>query len=76
MRLTLSSALLFVALPALAQLPTPNKAGVSAGHDVLRAKDLAASNKFWQGLGGVPAQFAGRLNLTKYPGVLLLVLGP
>lgn len=76
MRLTLSSALLFVALPVLAQLPTPNKAGVSAGHDLLRAKDLPASNKFWEGLGGVPAQFAGRLNLTKYPGVLLLVLGP
>jgi catechol 2,3-dioxygenase-like lactoylglutathione lyase family enzyme len=76
MRSTFVAALFLVALPALAQLTSPNKAGVSAGHDVLRAKNLDASNKFWQALGGVPAQFAGRLNLTKYPGVLLLVLGP
>lgn len=59
----------------LAQLPAPNKAGVSAGHDVLRAKDLDAANKFWQALGGEPVQFAGRLNLTKFPGVLLLNIG-
>jgi catechol 2,3-dioxygenase-like lactoylglutathione lyase family enzyme len=59
----------------LAQLPAPNKAGVSAGHDVLRAKDVDAANKFWQTLGGEPVQFAGRLNLTKFPGVLLLNIG-
>ncbi len=70
------SAWILAALPLLAQLPAPNKAGVSAGHDLLRAKDLDASNKFWQALGGKPVQFAGRLNLTEYPGVLLLVLGP
>lgn len=59
----------------MAQLPAPNKAGVSAGHDVLRAKDVDAANKFWQALGGEPVQFAGRLNLTKFPGVLLLNIG-
>jgi catechol 2,3-dioxygenase-like lactoylglutathione lyase family enzyme len=59
----------------LAQLPAPNKAGVSAGHDVLRTKDVDAANKFWQALGGEPAQFAGRLNLIKFPGVLLLDIG-
>jgi catechol 2,3-dioxygenase-like lactoylglutathione lyase family enzyme len=75
MRPKLVSALLLVALPMLAQLPAPNKAGVSAGHDVLRAKDLDAANKFWQALGGEPVQFAGRLNLTKFPGVLLLNIG-
>src|SRR5580704_3681395 len=69
------SALLLLALPMLAQLPAPNKAGVSAGHDVLRAKDVDAANKFWQTLGGEPVQFAGRLNLTKFPGVLLLNIG-
>lgn len=58
----------------LAQLPAPNKAGVAAGHDLFRAKDLEASNKFWQTLGGQPVQFAGTLNLTKFPGVLLLNL--
>lgn len=58
----------------MAQLPAPNKAGVAAGHDLFRVKDLDASNKFWQTLGGAPVQFAGRLNLTMFPGVLLLNL--
>jgi catechol 2,3-dioxygenase-like lactoylglutathione lyase family enzyme len=70
------SALFLVALPLAAQLPAPNKAGVSAGHDVLRVKDMDAANKFWQALGGKPVQFAGRLNLTMFPGVLLLNIGP
>ncbi len=74
MRPQFISALLLVALPMLAQLPTPNKAGVAAGHDLFRAKDLDAANKFWQTLGGQPVQFAGTLNLTKFPGVLLLNL--
>jgi catechol 2,3-dioxygenase-like lactoylglutathione lyase family enzyme len=68
-------ALFLLSLPALAQLPAPNKAGVSAGHDVLRAKDVDAANKFWQALGGEPVQFAGRLNLIKFPGVLILDIG-
>jgi catechol 2,3-dioxygenase-like lactoylglutathione lyase family enzyme len=67
--------LLLVGLPMMAQLPAPNKAGVSAGHDVLRAKDVDAANKFWEALGGEPAQFAGRLNLIKFPGILLLNIG-
>jgi len=75
MRCLLISAVILVALPLLAQLPAPNKAGVSAGHDVLRVKDMDAANKFWQALGGQPVQFAGRLNLTKFPGVLLLNIG-
>jgi catechol 2,3-dioxygenase-like lactoylglutathione lyase family enzyme len=66
---------LLLALPALAQLPAPNKAGISAGHDVLRTKDVDTANKFWQALGGQPVQFAGRLNLTMFPGVLLLDVG-
>src|SRR5215472_1512070 len=69
------SAFFLAALPMLAQLPAPNKAGVSAGHDVLRTKDVEAANKFWQALGGEPVQFAGRLNLIKFPGVLLLDIG-
>ena len=75
MRPQFLSALVLVALPVLAQLPAPNKAGVSAGHDVLRVKDMDAANKFWQAIGGQPVQFAGRLNLTKFPGVLLLNIG-
>jgi catechol 2,3-dioxygenase-like lactoylglutathione lyase family enzyme len=69
------SVLFLAALPMMAQLPAPNKAGVSAGHDVLRVKDMDAANKFWQAIGGQPVQFAGRLNLTKFPGVLLLNIG-
>lgn len=75
MRLHIVSALILTSLPAIAQLPAPNRVGVSAGHDVLRAKDVDAANKFWQALGGQPAQFAGRLNLIKFPGVLLLEVG-
>ena len=70
-----ASTLLLVGIPVLAQLPAPNKAGVSAGHDVLRTKDVDAANRFWQALGGQPVQFAGRLNLIKFPGVLLLNIG-
>jgi catechol 2,3-dioxygenase-like lactoylglutathione lyase family enzyme len=69
------SVLWLFALPMMAQLPAPNQAGVSAGHDVLRVKDVDAANKFWQALGGQPVQFAGRLNLIKFPGVLLLNIG-
>ena len=75
MKLQSASTLLFLVLPLAAQLPAPNKAGVSAGHDVLRAKDVAEANHFWQSLGGQPAQFAGRLNLIKFPGVLILEIG-
>ena len=71
----LLSAALLLSIPAFAQLPAPNAAGVSAGHDVLRAKDIAAANKFWQDLGGEPVQFAGRLNLIKFPGLLILEVG-
>src|SRR5215472_16789494 len=69
------STLFLAAFPVLAQLRPPNKAGVSARHDVLRTKDVESANKFWQALGGEPVRFAGRLNLIKFPGVLLLTVG-
>jgi catechol 2,3-dioxygenase-like lactoylglutathione lyase family enzyme len=75
MKLRLLPALVLLALPVMAQLPAPNKMGVSAGHDVLRAKDVAAANAFWQTLGAQPATFAERLNLMKFPGVLILEIG-
>ena len=56
----------------LAQLPAPNAAGVSAGHDIMIVKDLDGANKFWSALGGEPAQLA-QLKLTKLPGVLYLM---
>jgi catechol 2,3-dioxygenase-like lactoylglutathione lyase family enzyme len=75
MKARFTSALFLLALPAMAQLPAPNKAGVSAGHDVLRTKDVAEANQFWQALGGQPVQFGGRLNLIEFSGVLLLDIG-
>jgi catechol 2,3-dioxygenase-like lactoylglutathione lyase family enzyme len=60
------------ALPMLAQLPAPNAAGVSAGHDIMIVKDLDGANKFWTALGAEPAQL-GTLKLTKLPGVLYLM---
>lgn len=75
MKLTLASCLLLAALPALAQLPTPNKAGVSAGHDVLRSKDGAAANKFFQALGAHPDPFAGTNTINVFPGLLVFVAG-
>jgi catechol 2,3-dioxygenase-like lactoylglutathione lyase family enzyme len=60
------------AAPVLAQLPTPNAAGVSAGHDIFSFHDIDAANKFWNTLGGEPAEL-GPLKMTKFPGVLLLM---
>lgn len=63
---------LCAALPALAQLPAPNAAGVSAGHDIFAFHDIDAANRFWNALGGEPAQLA-QLKMTKFPGVLFLM---
>src|ERR1700722_13287065 len=60
------------AIPALAQLPAPNAAGVSAGHDIFSFHDIDAANQFWNTLGGEPAEL-GRLKMTKFPGVLFLM---
>jgi catechol 2,3-dioxygenase-like lactoylglutathione lyase family enzyme len=72
MKIRLLTALCLGALPMLAQLPTPNAAGVSAGHDIMIVKDLEGANRFWNALGGQPAQLA-TLKLTKLPGVLCLM---
>ena len=63
---------LALALPALAQLPSPNSQGVSAGHHIFSTRDLEAANRFWSTLGGEPATL-GPLKLIKFPGVLFLV---
>jgi hypothetical protein len=56
----------------LAQLPVPNAAGVSSGHDIMIVKDLDGANRFWTALGGEPTALA-QLKLTKLPGVLYLM---
>jgi len=72
MKTPLLAALCLGALPLLAQLPAPNAAGVSAGHDIMIVKDLEGANRFWSALGAEPAQLA-QLKLTKLPGVLYLM---
>src|ERR1700676_4383049 len=62
---------LALAMPLLAQLPSPNSLGVSAGHHIFSTPDLEAANGFWSTLGGEPAT-PGPLTLIKLPGVLFL----
>jgi catechol 2,3-dioxygenase-like lactoylglutathione lyase family enzyme len=69
-----SVVLLVVALasPAAAQLPAPNAAGVSPGHIHLYVSDVAAQQKFWATLGGVPVANQ-RLEMIQVPGVFILL---
>jgi catechol 2,3-dioxygenase-like lactoylglutathione lyase family enzyme len=64
---------LLSAIPSFAQLPAPNAAGTSAGHDIFSFHDIDAANKFWNTLGGEPAQLGQQLKMTKFPGVLFLM---
>jgi catechol 2,3-dioxygenase-like lactoylglutathione lyase family enzyme len=53
MRIALSLAiLLLTAHDAVAQLATPNRAGVAMGHLHYRVRDVAANVAFWEALGG------------------------
>lgn len=61
------------AIPSFGQLPVPNATGTSAGHDIFSFHDIDAANKFWNTLGGEPAQLGQQLKMTKFPGVLLLM---
>src|SRR5215475_3505408 len=62
------------AMPAAAQLATPNAAGVTAGHLHLVVSDVAAQQKFWATLGGVPTANQ-RLEMIQFPGVFILLRG-
>jgi catechol 2,3-dioxygenase-like lactoylglutathione lyase family enzyme len=68
----LLSVLILAAVPMLAQLPAPNAAGVSAGHEHLVVRDMEAHTRFWTTLGGVPATL-GQLNLIRFPGVYIML---
>jgi hypothetical protein len=67
--------LLCATCPLLAQLPTPNAEGVTAGHHIFRANDVDTANKFWTTLGGEPSALA-TIKLMKFPGVLLFISAP
>jgi len=73
--LVIVALILCSALTLTAQLPTPNAEGVSAGHHILRAKDVDVANKFWTTLGGEPAALVS-IKLMKIPGVLLFISAP
>src|SRR5215831_5107434 len=60
------------AMPAAGQLATPNAAGVSLGHIHLYVSDVAAQQKFWAVMGGVPVTNQ-RLEMIQFPGVFILV---
>src|SRR5450432_970625 len=65
--------LLTLAPLALAQLPSPNEAGVSMGHLHLNVKDVDVSKKFWADqLGGTVVKL-GTLEVIKFPGTLVFL---
>jgi catechol 2,3-dioxygenase-like lactoylglutathione lyase family enzyme len=60
------------AMPARAQLPAPNEAGVTMGHLHLNVKDVEANKKFWIAMGGKPIK-VGAFDVFKFPGVLVFL---
>jgi catechol 2,3-dioxygenase-like lactoylglutathione lyase family enzyme len=57
---------------ARAQLAVPGPSGVVMGHLHLATKDLEASKRFWEALGGVPVQ-NGQLQLIQLPGTFVML---
>lgn len=75
MKATIASVLFLAmafAMPAAGQLAAPNAAGVSAGHIHLYVSDVAAQQKFWAAMGGVPTANQ-RLQMIQFPGVFILL---
>jgi catechol 2,3-dioxygenase-like lactoylglutathione lyase family enzyme len=75
MKLTIASVLVLaavVATPAAGQLTAPNAAGIRLGHIHLYVSDVAAQQKFWATMGGVPIANQ-RLEMIQVPGVFILL---
>jgi catechol 2,3-dioxygenase-like lactoylglutathione lyase family enzyme len=75
MKATIASVFLLaaaVATPAAGQLTAPNAAGVSLGHIHLYVSDVAAQQKFWATLGGMPVANQ-KLEMIQFPGVFILL---
>jgi catechol 2,3-dioxygenase-like lactoylglutathione lyase family enzyme len=71
---TLLMAAFVLARSASAQVPPPNAAGVSAGHEHFRAVDVDAANRFWIALGGVLTSVGqGQVPVVKFPGVFVMI---
>ena len=71
---TASVVLLLVAsaIPLEGQLTPPNTAGVRLGHIHLYVSDVAAQQKFWAAMGGVPIANQ-KLEMIQFPGVFILL---
>jgi len=69
---SLLALLTVAAVPAVAQLATPNDAGVAMGHLHLVVKDVEAQKKFWTMMGGVPVE-NGQLSLIQFPGTFVML---
>src|SRR5205809_1604363 len=61
-----------VATPALAQLASPNAAGVAAGHIHLNANDVDVQKKFWTDVGGTIVN-REKLVMVQFPGIYVLI---
>src|SRR5262245_22115020 len=75
MKPKIASVFLLVAaftMPAAGQLAAPNAAGVTLGHIHLYVSDVAAQQKFWATMGGVPVANQ-RLQMIQVPGVFILL---
>ena len=64
---------LLLAAAALAQLKSPNDAGVAMGHLHIRAADLAPHEKFWTALLESAPRKNGNMLVYRYPGGVLLL---
>jgi len=60
-----------LAQPGRSQLAAPNALGVSAGHIHLYVSDVAAHQKFWAAMGGVPVANQ-KLQMIQFPGIFIL----
>jgi catechol 2,3-dioxygenase-like lactoylglutathione lyase family enzyme len=70
---TLTVSLLLLAIPALAQLVSPNAQGVTMGHVHLRVKDVAAQTHFWVDIMGGKEVHNGKVSLIEFPGVFIML---
>src|SRR5580704_10983365 len=66
-------AVLLFALPALAQLASPNARGVAMGHVHLYVKDVAAQTHFWVDIMGGKVVHNEKLSLIQFPGVFIML---
>jgi catechol 2,3-dioxygenase-like lactoylglutathione lyase family enzyme len=64
---------LIAVAPVRAQLPSPNAAGVSAGHIHMTVRDPEAHKKVWVDVVGAQVVTSGSLELLKLPGIFLIL---